>query len=243
MRLILSCLLITCLAVMGVKQEDFKLCSQSSFCRRLRSIATKQAEAPDGSFRSPYSVGKAAETEGTSGGSWTWPLKSSLYPDIDFELRVDVLVSDIVRIRADEVGSATPFKRYNETATWALVNDSPDISTTAKITHSPEKCLITYGPNAELALEVQHEPFRITHLRDGKPQVVLNDRSLFHMEHFRIKDVEAAEELLSEGEQLVLGQDRSWFETSDADMFEEKWKQWTDSKPKGEHSFRDLMTD
>jgi alpha 1,3-glucosidase len=81
---------------------------------------------------------------------------------------------------------------------------------------------------------------RITQLRNGKPEIVLNDRSLFHMEHFRIKEQEKVEEVMSEGEQMVLKggeMDRSWFEEHDVDMFEEKWKQWTDSKPKGESGF------
>lgn len=225
-------------AVLAVKQEDFKQCGQSSFCRRLKAIASRQEAAPKGAFVSPYSLGSPIDTPGASdASSWTWPMRSSLYPEIQFDLRVDVLEQGdgIVRVRVDEVGSKTPLRRYNETAKWALLDESPRLSSSAKLSSTSERSTITYG--AGLSLEVQHAPFRITQLRDGRPEIVLNERSLFHMEHFRIKEQESAEELLGEGAQTVLkgGElDRSWFEEADADMFEEQWKKWRDSKPKGE---------
>lgn len=224
--------------VMGVKQEDFKLCSQSSFCRRLRSIANRQESSPS-IFLSPYSVGPASTTVGTiDHASWSFPVTSSLYPEISFEIRVDILEKGdgIARIRMDEVGSKTPFKRYNETARWALVHPEPKLAllSSAKLSSSNGISKIIYG--AGLSIEIQHHPLKITQYRDGKPQVVFNERSLLHMEHFRLKEQEKIEEPLSEGEQVVLKggeMDRSWFEESDADQFEERWKTWTDSKPKG----------
>ncbi|RXK42031.1 alpha 1,3-glucosidase [Tremella mesenterica] len=217
---------------MSVKQEDFKLCSQSSFCRRLRSIGAKQATSP-AHFRSPYAVGKAIQISDSPEASWAWPLKSALYPEISFELRIDVLEGDVVRIRADEVRSKTPFRRYNESAKWALLKEDLLMARTASIKHTPEKSIIKYGKDGKLVLEVQHKPFKIIQSREGKPMVIMNERGLFHMEHFRVKEVEAGQELLSEGEQMVIQNDNSWFEESDKDMFEETWKKWTDSKPKG----------
>lgn len=223
-------------SALAVKHEDFKTCDQSSPCRRLRSISAKQSAAAVGSFVSPYSIGSASGVG--DAGSWKWPIKSSLYPQIKFDLQVDILEQGdgIVRIRMDEVGSSTLFKRYNETAKWVLLDTSPATSKFAELSSSSSKSTITYGPSHELSLEIQHSPLKITQLRDGKPEVVFNERSLLHMEHFRTKDLEAAEELLGDGEQMVLKggeQDRSWFEDSDKDMFSEKWRQWTDSKPKG----------
>ncbi|WVQ99011.1 hypothetical protein IAU59_006143 [Kwoniella sp. CBS 9459] len=227
-------------AVMGVKSEDFKTCGQTSFCRRLRSIATKQEAAADGSFTSPYSL---SEPSPLTEGAWTWALKSALYPEISFELRVDVLEQGdgIARIRIDEKDSTTLFKRYNESARWALLDANPPLSTSATLKSSGGKSIISYGPaSSGLSLEVTHSPLKITQLRNGKPEVVFNERSLFHMEHFRIKDVEKVEEILSDSEQMVLQgdqMDRSWFEDSDSEMFVEKWKKWTDSKPKGPEGF------
>jgi len=226
------------LLTLGVKHEDFKTCSQSSFCRRLRSIGTRQSEAPK-TFSSPYSLGEPIAS--TNEASWTWPLQSGLYPGISFELRVDVLAEGggIVRVRADEVGSTTPWKRYNETAKWVLVNENPAISTSSAVKLSSSRGVDTIAYNDGLSIQVERYPFKLTQLRNGKPEIVLNDRSLFHMEHFRNKELEKQEEILSEGEQVVLKggeMDRSWFEEHDKDMFEEKFRSWTDSKPKGTFS-------
>jgi alpha 1,3-glucosidase len=225
------------LLTLGVKHEDFKTCSQSSFCRRLRSIGTRQSESPK-SFTSPYSLGEPVAAS-SGDASWIWPLQSGLYPEISFELRVDVLAEGdgIVRIRADEVNSSTPWKRYNETAKWALINEEPTISSDPRIKLSSAKGIDTITYNDGLSIQVQRTPFKLTQLRDGKPEIVLNDRSLFHIEHFRIKEIEKQEEVISEGEQMVLKggeMDRSWFEEHDKEMFEEKFRSWTDSKPKGQ---------
>ncbi|WVR05419.1 hypothetical protein IAU60_002434 [Kwoniella sp. DSM 27419] len=227
-------------SILAVKQEDFKQCHQTSICRRLRSIANRQENAPAGTFESPYSL---SEPSVITEGAWKWAVQSTLYPQVHFELRVDVLEEGegIVRVRVDEVGSATPFKRYDEAAKWALLDANPALSASASLRTTRGKSVITYGPaSSKLSLEIQHAPLKITQLRNGKPEVVFNDRSLFHMEHFRIKDIEKTEELFGEAEQMVLQgdrQDRSWFEESDADMFEESWKKWRDSKPKGPEGF------
>ncbi|WWC89838.1 uncharacterized protein L201_004766 [Kwoniella dendrophila CBS 6074] len=237
--LVLTVLLLP--VILAVKQEDFKQCHQSSFCRRLRSIANKQENAASGTFNSPYTLLAPSTVEE---GAWKWPVKSSLYPEIKFDLQIEVLAEGdgIVRIRIDETDSTTPFKRYNETARWALLETKPPLTTSASIKSSSDKSTIAYGPaNSKLSLEIQHSPLKITQLRNGKPEIVFNERSLFHMEHFRIKDTEKAQDqLLSESEQVVLNgdqQDRSWFEESDIDAFQETWRKWTDSKPKGPEGF------
>jgi alpha 1,3-glucosidase len=229
MRLLIPLVILAALfdGATAVKYEDFKTCSQSSFCRRLRSIGTKQVASD---FTSPYSLSDSPPSTPTP-GSWKWSLKSTLYPEINFELQVDILDIGVPRIRVDETGSTTPFKRYNETAKWVLLDTSPPLDTTATTSTSNGKVIIKYGKGT--TLEIQQSPFKITSLRDGKPEMIINDRSLFHMEHFRIRNIEAAEELLGEGEQLVVQPDRSWFEESDHELFEEKFKKWTDSKPKG----------
>ncbi|WWC69177.1 uncharacterized protein I206_103113 [Kwoniella pini CBS 10737] len=225
---------------LGVKEEDFKKCSQSSFCRRLRSIATKQEAAPSGTFTSPYTL---ASPIAVADGSWKWPLASSLYPEIRFELQVDILAEGdgIARIRIDEIDTKSQFKRYNETAKWALVDPDPSLSSSAVLKSSSGKSSISYGPSSsKLSLDIQHSPLKIIQLRNGKPEIVFNERSLFHMEHFRNREIEKTAEILSDSEQIVLKgdeQDRSWFEESDVDAFQETWKRWTDSKPKGPEGF------
>lgn len=236
-------------AVAAVKPEDFKTCAQSSFCRRLRGISRRYNEAPS-TFTSPYSVSDPSPSDqGSAGGSWKWDVASSLYPEIKFELQVDVLQEGdgIVRVRMDEVGSQTKWRRYNETAKWALLDVNPPLAQSASLTTKKGVSTIKYGPKAsKLTLEVQHQPLRITQLRDGVAEVVLNDRSLLHMEHFRTKPVDGQEEIaegagqMSEGEQVVLQANdqvqRGWFEETDKDSWEEQFRQWKDSKPKGASS-------
>lgn len=273
MRLVLApllSLLLVAETVSAVKREDFKECHQTSFCRRLRSIASRQeaAEAEKlGSFQSPYTLGEPTSTPGVSGpASWTFPLSSSLYPDINFDLRVDVLEEGdgIVRIRADEVGSASQWHRYNETARWTLLEAEPKIGH-AKMISAKGVSTIKYGKDEELSLEIVHNPLKITQKRNGEAQMIINDRSLFHMEHYRTKEVEELPDVGADGgdgadgadggadganapeqKQAVMkapGINRTWFEgVADGELFEESWKRWRDTKPKGGLSVLPVLT-
>lgn len=242
MKLTLWALALSSFAL-AVKPEDFKTCSQSSFCRRLKGIAKRHDDNPT-TFKSPYSVDARNQNiknaNDGSEASYIFPIISSLYPDIQFQLRVDILQQGdgIVRIRMDELDSPTGLKRYNETAKWALVNPEPETSRERNMVVKKDKSTIKYGPkDAKLELEIQHSPFKITQRRGDVDMIVINERSLFHMEHYRRKSEEKSEEgMIGESEQMVLkgdGNDRAWFEEDDDEMFEEKFKQWTDSKPKG----------
>lgn len=254
MRLLLATFLLLFAALStAVKREDFKECSQTSFCRRLRSLSTKQETS---GFTSPYKLGKPSKV---SEAAWVFPLSSSLYPDISFTLRVAVLDQGIVRIRADEVGSVSPWRRYNETAKWAL--DGEPTAGSATIKTKDGVSTLSYGDG--LSLEIQASPLRVTMKRNGVETVVFNERSLFHVEHYRTKEIEDVVETEDAGIALTASDtgvglseedaqkplavpetpepetgkvdkvDRSWFEDDDKDAFEETWKRWRDTKPKG----------
>jgi mannosyl-oligosaccharide alpha-1,3-glucosidase len=224
----------------AAKHGDFKTCAQSSFCRRLRSLSSRAEEK---GFHSPYDLVHAKHDPADLAGpaTWTFPLKTELYPEISFELQVDVLAAGdgIARLRVDEVGSNTRWKRYNETAKWALLEAEPTLAekSSVKFASGASSSTISYGDNHSLRLVIEHSPFKITHQRDGKPVLVINERGLFHMEHFRTK--EEPERVKVEGEQeqvhMHAGEDKTWFEgTPDHELFEENWGKWRDSKPKGE---------
>ena len=148
----------------------------------------------------------------------------------------------------DEVGGLR--KRYDEAAGWALIEE-PTISTDIKWTASKKDIRAVYGEKKDIEVVVAFEPLRVSLLRGGKEQIVLNGQGLLHMEHFRNK-VEAAtatEEPEPEGvespegveapeaeEQVALEvpNPRAWFEGQEEDAFwEETFGSWTDSKPKG----------
>ncbi len=226
------------LIINAAKHGDFKTCSQSSFCRRLRSLSTRAEEK---GFHSPYDLIHARHdtTDEDGPATWIFPLKTELYPEISFELRVDVLAAGdgIARLRVDEVDSKTQWKRYNETAKWALIDAEPAVAqkSSVKFSSGPSTTTISYGDAQSLSLVIEHSPLKITHRRDGKPVMVINERGLFHMEHFRTKE----EPVKVEGEQeqihMHAGVDTTWFEgTPDHELFEESFGKWRDSKPKGE---------
>jgi alpha 1,3-glucosidase len=230
------------LQALAAKHHDFKECHQQSFCRRLRGIAER---ADNTGFRSPYTLDAPITTKGKDAASWTFPLHTSLYEDIQFELQLDFLQKGdgIARVRVDEVGSKLPWKRYDEAAKWALVESEPTLVSMKNVTQKTSKngklTTFTYGPELSLSLEVQHDPFHITFKQGQETVMTINDRNLFHMEHFREK--ESKQEVIEGGEgdaQVVLGsaekKDTTWFEGEpDKDMFQETWSKWTDSKPKG----------
>lgn len=231
----------------AAKHGDFKTCTQSSFCRRLRSLPER---AQASGFHSPYSLGEGYLTDGPhkGGASWTFPLDTELYPEISFALTVDFLSKGdgIARLRVDEVGSKLPWKRYNEAANWALVDPEPALTAVGNVkkVSSKVQTRFMYGVKSELELVVDHAPFKVTFRRNGEDVVYINERNLFHMEHFRSKvetptQVEGGDAATA-GEQRVFSassgkRDTTWFEGEpDAELWEERFSKWTDSKPKGE---------
>jgi alpha 1,3-glucosidase len=230
----------------AAKHGDFKTCSQSSFCRRLRSLSERsKAEG----FYSPYSLeeGQLSHTTQQAGASWTFPLNTELYEDIKFALTVDFLEKGdgIARLRVDEVGSKLPWKRYNEAAKWALVDAEPALTSVGNVkkVSSSGQTVFEYGVKGQLELVIDHAPFKVTFRRDGEDIMYINERNLFHMEHFRAKEeapaqVEAGEGAVT-GDQQVFSagstkKDTTWFEGEpDGHLWEETFSKWTDSKPKG----------
>lgn len=224
----------------AVRPHDFKTCAQSSFCRRLRSLPERVNAAGK---PSPYALTHAHHDPADVSGpaSWTFPLKTELHPEVGFALTLDILAAGegIARVRVDEVGSTTQWKRYNETARWALVDEALTLANKAdiKFASHASNTVISYGPKGTLQVELQHSPLRITFKQHNKPVMVMNERSLFHMEHFRAKPaVVAAVSEGTEGAQVPLNKrhDTTWFEGEpDHELFEESFGKWRDSKPKG----------
>lgn len=230
----------------AAKHGDFKTCSQSSFCRRLRSLSERSQV--DG-FHSPYSLGEGQHSAiaQQDGASWTFPLNTELYPDIKFALGVDFLEKGdgIARLRIDEVDSKLPWKRYNEAAKWALVDPEPALTSVGNVrkVSSTGQTLFKYGADAQLELVIDHAPFKVTFRRDGQDVMYINERNLFHMEHFRTKEEKPAQvdggDGAAGGDQQVFSatgakKDTTWFEGEpDGELWEERFSKWTDSKPKG----------
>lgn len=221
----------------AVKRHDFKTCSQSGFCRRNRAFADRAAETGQ-AWQSPYALAAPPQF---ARGSLSADVVNALFPNIKFSLEVRFHQDGTARVLMDEVDGLR--QRYNEAARWALDQepqvDGPDEHFTVQ--HDKGFTSVKYaGGHNEVRLD--HSPLAVTFLRNGQPHVVLNERKLFNMEHFRVKTVgEQPEELVVQdpdhpGEQRVIVKDDAFpgFLPPDEDgMWDETFAGKTDSKPKG----------
>lgn len=228
--------------VFAVKSQDFKTCADAGFCRRGRALASRANDA--GSYwKSPYSVDPPSIV--TNASSFVAAVKSSLYPEIKFSLEVRIHDDGVARIRMDEVDGLR--KRYDETASWALVGE-PKLGQVHWI-RGKKEIRAQFGEKQELSLMISYNPLKIVLMRNGRQEVVLNDGGLLHMEHFRVKEetpgaeVDKSEESYSaddgqasatEAQQVLQANPRAWFEGEDQDAWwSEQFRTWKDSKPKG----------
>ncbi|GAA5875927.1 hypothetical protein JCM8547_008350 [Rhodosporidiobolus lusitaniae] len=238
--LVSSLLLIALLPLASaVKRHDFKTCSQSGFCSRNRALAERAGEAGD-RWSSPYEVVNSS----FSAGSLTASLKNALFPQIAFSFEVRLHENGVARVIVDEVNGLR--QRYNEAAKWA-VETEPAVQTDEdnyKVDISPARTSVTYAGGRH-EVRVEHKPVLVTFLRDGQPHLVLNERGLFNMEHFRVKQVGGEpEELVVQDpehpeEQLVVIQDEAFpgfLPPNEDGMWEETFTSKRDSKPKGPES-------
>lgn len=220
----------------AVKRHDFKTCDQSGFCRRNRALADRAGKA-GASWQSPYEV----HTPEFSRGSFRAAVSNALFPQIKFSLEIRFQQDGTARVLMDEVEGLR--QRYNEAAKWTLVGEPAleendgRYEADVKETHATIKF---HGGQNEARID--YKPLTITFFRDGQPHIVLNERKLFNMEHFRVKTVgKQPEELVVEDpehpdEQLVVVQNEAFpgfLPPTEDGMWEETFGGKTDNKPKG----------
>jgi alpha 1,3-glucosidase len=225
-------------AVHAVKRGDFKTCDQSGFCRRNRALADR-AGAASATWTTPYAVDSPSFAHGILRAR----VSNALFPDIKFALEVRFQEDGVARILMDEVDGLR--QRYNEAGMWAVQTD-PVLETNDgayKVSIGKGETSVVYA-GGKHELKIQHSPVLLTFLRDGQPHIVLNERGLLNMEHFRIKSIGADEEelVIQEGEsadvKTVTKEDAfpGFLPTDEDGMWEESFAGNTDSKPKGPES-------
>ncbi|PWN54028.1 alpha-glucosidase II precursor [Violaceomyces palustris] len=251
----------------AVRYHDFKKCKDSSLCTRFRRLSDYvESNHP---FRSPYSITQppATQTPPPSPSfdpltsTLTYQVHSALHPTVQFQLNITAFQDGTSRIRMDQVGDTYKgWKRYDEAAKWGI-EKLPELASQVQVESLSEPHLATklsFGPSRSSAILLQHDPLKIEILRDGHLQLVLNDRGLLHMEHFRPKpdpfptpdDAAASDSpqqslVFQERKRSILSSSHSssyqedqvhqWagFEREDPGEWEETWSQRKDSKPKG----------
>lgn len=224
--------------VSAVRRHEFKTCAQSGFCKRNRALADRAAEHSS-SWASPYAITTAPTYRD---GSLHASISNGLFPHIKFSLEVRLQKDGVARVLMDEVDGLR--QRYNEAGTWAVQTEPTlALENEVDVQHGKGETRIKYGPEHRHELKLQHQPVLVTFMRDGQPHVVLNERGLLNMEHFRVKGIgKDADELVVQddehpGEQTVIVKDEAFpgFLPPDEDgMWEETFGGKTDPKPKGE---------
>ena len=227
--------------MMDPVERGIKKWNDSAFCRRGRALADRAAKRVGSGEKwiSPYSLDPSTIVLEDLGSRFTGRVRSSLYPEIKFELDVRIHEDGVVRVRMDEKEGLR--KRYDEAASWALFKE-PILSSSLKWSLGREEAKAVYEKDQDqVEVSVEYRPLVLRMKRNGKDQVVLNGQGLLHMEHFRERRVEAqgGEGSVVEGEdsepqKVIQHSQNSWFEGDTEDGFwEETWKSWTDTKPKG----------
>ncbi|KAK9458254.1 glycosyl hydrolases family 31-domain-containing protein [Dipodascopsis uninucleata] len=227
--------------VEGAKKYLFKTCDQSPFCRRNRAYADLSA-SQGSAFVPHYSIDKSSvQFEGgilqgsilkqitISDGSKTnvvMPFQLSFLESGSARFTVD----EKQRIEGNLPGFPTDRitqRRYNEATKWAVVGDiTPDVAATDVSTDEDRSIglvRIGYGPKQELQAVFDLNSIQLKFIRDGEVHVILNDRKLLSMDHWRPKP---QSEDWSKDPSLI-------DEMDTRDMFEEQFGDRTDTKPKG----------
>ncbi|KAJ1987119.1 glucosidase II [Coemansia spiralis] len=221
--------------VLAVKKEDFKTCEQAAFCRRHRAFADAIVQASQStiskgsssnlavpSSASPYIItSKSVHLEGHT-------LVATILHDTDkvpLKLEVIFLADGTVRIRLQEENPLIP--RFDETQKHVLRDEGNTLeyASADSIGYSSETagqsvvhtvCYTKEGNN--FAVRLTEFPWSLAYMQDNKVVIEINHNGFFNFEHLRTKP-DTSETNGVEGE------------------WEETFRSWTDSKPRGPESF------
>ncbi|KNZ43807.1 hypothetical protein VP01_984g6 [Puccinia sorghi] len=240
------CLLLVVFPASSVKRGDFKTCDQAGFCKRgrERSIRAGSAEYGPG-WKSPYLVKEPPRWLEETNTLYA-RVVNELYPAIAFGLNVTLVAESegTLRIKLDELSGLR--QRYNEADKWTLLSQPKLLSSKdVKLDIAQGQTTITwFGIRAlEYQFVLQYHPLKISLLKDGQPHIVLNERGLFNMEHFRTKSnsdnpeglivQEAADPHVSHNPDVLFP---GFKDITEDGMWEETFGGRTDQKPKGPES-------
>ncbi|KAH7056572.1 glycosyl hydrolases family 31-domain-containing protein [Linnemannia elongata] len=246
--------------VSAVKREDFKTCSQSGFCTRNRAYADIAKENPQ--WASPFQLNPSSLR--LSNGVLTGDLinvqedkQPSDKPALAFELHL--LDTDAARVRINERNPIQP--RYDGVQDTVLIKPYGHATEGSyqKLSKDENGVLtIQYGAKNQNTVRISSAPFKIEFLVNGVPTVLLNDEGLLRFERLRNKEEPKVEEEGEEegekqeeeassdplveqnagGNDIEIAIEKSELEKKlEENLWEERFKEFTDSKPRGPESF------
>ncbi|CAO3661753.1 unnamed protein product [Umbelopsis ramanniana] len=222
----LACLTVLSLSVLSeaVKKEDFKTCSQSGFCRRNRALA--DSANADAHWVSPYALVK--DSIRFSNNFMTADVQNTQTNNV-LILELQVLVDNTVRVRMDEKSPILP--RYRDHDQFTLVDKAKPIKPlqSGKNTEGVVKIAL----DSERKIVVTPSPLVIEFYVKDEPVITLNERGFFNFEHLRTKESHKPKMIKQTKED---GTEEEVEAPEEKDLWEETFKSWTDSKPRGPES-------
>ncbi len=223
---------------MAVKEHDFKKCDQSGFCKRNRAYADT-VTASGSSWASPYNIiPKSAAVKDGQFQATILKTINDVGETVRLPLTVSFTQSGVARVTVDEErrqkkdielrhNSAVRKERYNEAEKLVIVGGL-ELDKSAKAVREDEtSTTVQYGPSGQFAARITYSPFGIEFLRDGAPEIRINDRGLLNVEHWRPK-IEKPE--AKEGEEPAPSAE------DDSTLWDETFGGNTDTKPRGPES-------
>ncbi|KAL6918721.1 hypothetical protein FSST1_002747 [Fusarium sambucinum] len=238
--IVLSSLLLIALLIPqagSVRQNDFKKCHQSGFCKRNRQYADRVSTLGP-KWVAPYNI--KADTISIKDGQLSAVILKTIndYDEpINFPITISFLESGTARVTIDEQkrrnkeiklrhDSEARMERYNEAERLTIVG-SLNLDNDAKITkQNDDQVVVQFGPSSNLEAIISLSPFSVDFKRDGVSQIRLNDHGLLNMEHWRPK----LDQVPEAAEQKPMGGE------DESTWWEEKFGGNTDSKPRGPES-------
>ncbi|KAM0332416.1 hypothetical protein ACHAQA_002696 [Verticillium albo-atrum] len=246
----LSLLLLTCLIpqTASVRENDFKKCHQSGFCKRNRNYANA-ASSQGSAWESPYWI--VPDTVSLKDGQLSAVILKTINDQratVNLPVTVSFLESGTARVTIDEEkrqekdielrhGSKARKERYNEAEKLTIVGGLT-LDTEARVAeHDDSHIVVRYGPSSNLEAVINFSPFSVEFKRDGVPQIQLNGQGLLNVEHWRPKVESFVQQPAEDNEQKRIEVDIKKSKKEDeSTWWDETFGGNTDSKPKGPES-------
>lgn len=227
---------------MGVKHHDFKRCDQSGFCKRNHAFADDITAKGRGA--SPFRLDPS--TIRTKNGIVEGTILKQLSDteNVRLPLTITFLDSGSARIQIDEErrqkgdivlrhDSKARKERYNEAGSWALTGAGLQPQKLGNFNKGDDLATVWWGPSDEFTATITYSPFAVEFFRDGKKQVILNERGFMNLEHWRPKVDKPTKE---EGKEEEKKDEPAVAEEDESTWWEETFGGNTDSKPRGPES-------
>ncbi|KAJ3044472.1 hypothetical protein HDV00_001899 [Rhizophlyctis rosea] len=221
-----------------VKQQDFKTCNQSGFCRRHRAYADLADITTN--HVSPYELVPGSVKVDEHKGLVTADLIDSV-SKVPFTFSIAFFEKNTARVQIKEAKPPKP--RYHEAAEFAI-EKLPYYVPVKDASSTDDEVTVTFGDDKQNRLVLHKKPFQFEFSVNGVPAVSFNERGYLYYEHQRAKEdppalekqEAAAEDVPADHEQNLSDHEeevKRLKEELEKDLWQETFNGKTDTKPHG----------